>query len=259
MVKNWRARLGPVPAANANGHRASVALVRADEDPLSEAYREAVRALRNSILLADFDRRVHSLLITSASPGEGKSTIAAHLALTHAAQRQRTLLIDGDLRRPSLHRRFQMPASIGLSSVLMSDIPWRDAVLRAPGMAHLDILPAGPPSYCAAGLMGQGLAQLLREAAAEYDLIVLDAPPLLGFAEPLEMATAVDGVVVVTRAGKTSRQAAASVLAMLARLRANTLGVVLNEVRQDTSESYYYYADFAKYYRAGGKRAAKNA
>lgn len=259
MVKNWRARLDPVPAANANGHRASVALMRADEDPLSEAYREAVRALRNSILLTDFDRRVHSLLITSASPGEGKSTVAAHLALTHAAQRQRTLLIDGDLRRPSLHRRFQMPASIGLSSVLMSDIPWRDAVLRAPGMAHLDILPAGPPSYCAAGLMGQGLAQLLREAAAEYDLIVLDAPPLLGFAEPLEMATAVDGVVVVTRAGKTSRQAAASVLAMLARLRANTLGVVLNEVRQDTSESYYYYADFAKYYRAGGKRAAKNA
>ncbi len=259
MVKNGRARLDPVPAANANGHRAGVALVRADEDALSEAYREAVRALRNSILLADFDRRVHSLLITSASPGEGKSTIAAHLALTHAAQRQRTLLIDGDVRRPSLHRRFQMPASIGLSSVLMSDISWRDAVLRAPGMAHLDILPAGPPSYCAAGLMGQGLAQLLREAAAEYDLIVLDAPPLLGFAEPLEMATAVDGVVVVTRAGKTSRQAAASVLAMLARLRANTLGVVLNEVRQDTSESYYYYADFAKYYRAGGKRAAKNA
>ena len=260
MVKNWRARLGPARAsANGKGRAASLALVRFEDDPLAEAYREAVRALRNSILLADFDRRVHSLLITSASPGEGKSTVAAHLALTHAAQRQRTLLIDGDLRRPSVHRRFQMPGSIGLSSVLMADMHWRDAVLRPPGMTHLDILPAGPPSHRAADLMGQGLAQLLDEAAREYDLIVLDAPPLLGFAEPLEMATAVDGVVVVTRAGRTPRKAAASVLAMLARLRANTLGLVLNEVRRDTSESYYYYAQYAKYYRAGDKRVKKNA
>jgi len=83
---------------------------------------------------------------------------------------------------------------------------------------------------------------------------VLDAPPLLGFAEPLEMATAVDGVVVVTRAGQTTRKAVASVLAILTRLRANTLGIVLNEVRQDMSESYYYYANYAKYYREGDKR-----
>jgi len=93
------------------------------------------------------------------------------------------------------------------------------------------------------------LTQLLDEASGEYDLIILDAPPLLGFAEPLQMATAVDGVVVVTRAGQTPRKAAASVLGILARLRANTLGVVLNEVRQDTSESYYYYAHYAKYYK----------
>ena len=133
--------------------------------------------------------------------------------------------------------------------MLVSGLPWRDAVLTPVGMTHFDILPAGPPSHVAADLLGHGLTQLLDEAAAEYDLIVLDAPPLLGFAEPLEMATAVDGVVVVTRAGQTPRKAAASVLAILARLRANTLGVVLNEVRQDTSESYYYYAHYAKYYK----------
>jgi polysaccharide biosynthesis transport protein len=249
MVKHWRTRIGSVVAANGTGP--GVALARADEDPVSTAYREAVRALRNSILLADFDRRVHSVLITSASPGEGKSTIAAHLALTHAAQRQKTLLIDGDMRRPSVHRRFQLPGSIGLSNVLVSGLPWRDAVLTPVGTTHFDILPAGPPSHIAADLMGQGLTQLLDEASREYDLIILDAPPLLGFAEPLEMATAVDGVVVVTRAGQTPRKAAASVLGILARLRANTLGVVLNEVRQDTSESYYYYAHYAKYYKQG--------
>jgi polysaccharide biosynthesis transport protein len=100
--------------------------------------------------------------------------------------------------------------------------------------------------------------QLIEEAATEYDLVVLDAPPLLGFAEPLEMATAVDGVVVVTRAGQTTRKAVASVLATLARLRANTLGIVLNEVRKDMSESYYYYSSYAKYYRADRKRAPQS-
>jgi capsular exopolysaccharide synthesis family protein len=250
LVKNWRTHVTSMAmAAGASGGGTTTALVRADDDPVSTAYREAMRALRNSILLVDFDRRVHSILITSASPGEGKSTIAAHLALTHAAQRQRTLLIDGDMRRPSVHRRFQLPGSIGLSNVLVSGLPWRDAVLTPVGMTYFDILPAGPPSHMAADLLGHGLTQLLDEAAGEYDLIVLDAPPLLGFAEPLEMATAVDGVVVVTRAGQTPRKAAASVLAILARLRANTLGVVLNEVRQDTSESYYYYAHYAKYYK----------
>jgi capsular exopolysaccharide synthesis family protein len=253
-VKRGRVCLDPSPNGGiAEGKGA--ALVRAEEDPVSTAYREAVRALRNSIMLADFDRRVHSLLITSASPGEGKSTIAAHLALTHSAQRLKTLLVDGDLRRPSVHKRFKMPGTVGLSTVLVAGIPWRDAVLTPAGMSHLHILPAGPPSHCAADLMGNGLAKFLDDAAAEYDLVVLDAPPILGFAEPLEMAAAVDGVVVVTRAGQTTRKAVGSVLGMLARLRANTLGIVLNEVRQDTSESYYYYTNYAKYYRQAGKRA----
>ena len=211
------------------------------------AYREAVRALRNSIMLADFDRRVHSLLITSASPGEGKSTIAAQLAIAHSSQQLKTLLIDGDLRRPSVHKRFSVPGLVGLSSVLISGMPWRDAVLIPAGMTHLHILPAGPPSQRATDLIGGRLSQFLEEAAAEYDLIVLDAPPLLGFAEPLDMASAVDGVVVVTRAGQTPRKAVAIVLAMLARMRANTLGIVLNEVHQDTGDGYHYYTSYAKY------------
>ena len=97
--------------------------------------------------------------------------------------------------------------------------------------------------------MGRGLAELLEEASSEYDLVVLDAPPLLGFAEPLQMATAVDGVVVVARAGRTSRKAVASVLATLNRLRAKVVGVVLNEVHQELSESYYYYGHYRSYYR----------
>jgi capsular exopolysaccharide synthesis family protein len=221
----------------------------ANGDHAIAGYDEAIRTLRNSILLADFDRRLRSLLVTSASPGEGKSTIAAHLAVSHAQQGHRTLLIDGDLRRPSVHRRFEIPSALGLSNVLVSELPWQDAVVKLPNLASLDVLPAGPTSRRAADLVGRGLQQLLEEASAEYDLVILDAPPLLGFAEPLQMATVVDGVLVVTRAGETSRKAVASVVATLRRLRAAVVGVVLNEVNKEMSDSYYY-GHYSKYYTA---------
>jgi len=94
---------------------------------------------------------------------------------------------------------------------------------------------------------------LLEDAGSQYDLVILDAPPLLGFAEPLQMATAVDGVVVVTRAGETNRKAVGAVIATLQRLRANVMGLVLNQVHQEMSDSYYYYSHYGKYYRANGK------
>jgi len=196
---------------------------------------------------------MRSLLVTSASPSEGKSTTAAHLALTHAEQGRRTLLIDGDLRRPSVHRRFNIPANRGLSNVLTAECAWRELLVSPELVPDLHILPAGPPSRRASDLIGRGLEEVLTEATQEYDLVVLDAPPLLGFAEPLQMATIVDGVVVVTRAGQTSRKAVGSVLTTLRRLRANVLGVVLNEVHKEMSDSYYYYGHYSKYYAANGK------
>jgi Mrp family chromosome partitioning ATPase len=91
--------------------------------------------------------------------------------------------------------------------------------------------------------------EMLEEASADYDLVIVDAPPLLGFAEPLQMATAVDGVVVVARAGRTTRKAVATVLATLNRVRAKTVGLVLNEVHRELSESYHYYDNYRSYYR----------
>jgi capsular exopolysaccharide synthesis family protein len=249
VVKNWKGRLGPVPAI---GDSHALVPAGANGDHAIAGYDEAIRTLRNSILLADFDRRLRSILVTSASPGEGKSTIAAHLAVSHAQQGHRTLLIDGDLRRPSVHRRFDIPSALGLSNVLVSELPWQDAVVKLPNLPGLDVLPAGPTSRRAADLIGRGLQQMLEEASAEYDLVILDAPPLLGFAEPLQMATVVDGVLVVTRAGETSRKAVASVVATLRRLRAAVVGVVLNEVNKEMSDSYYY-GHYSKYYKTGAK------
>jgi len=262
-VKDWRRRLSPIQSmAAVNGHvngngngKASTALVHAAEhEQILSTYEEAIRTLRNSILLTDFDRRLRSVLLTSASPSEGKSTVAAHLAATHASQHKRTLLIDGDLRRPSVHRLYQVPNSVGLANVLLDQISWRDAVIRMDDPKGLDVLPAGPSTRRASDLMGMGLAELIEEATREYDLVVLDAPPLLGFAEPLQMATAVDGVIVVARAGETSRKALSSVITTLARLRANLVGVVLNEVHKEVSAGYYYYyGHYSKYYGRNAK------
>jgi len=215
-------------------------------------YEEAIRTLRNSILLTDFDRSIRSILVTSATPSEGKSTAAAHLAVAHALQNQKTLLIDADLRRPSVHRCFNIPGAAGLSDVLVSGRPWKELLCQPGDVPNLSILPAGPPSRRASDLIGRGIAELLDEAAREFDWVIVDAPPLLGFAEPLQLATVVDGVLVVARAGQTDRKAVASVVGTLRRLRANLIGIVMNEVHHGLGNGYYYsysYSRYGKYYR----------
>ena len=249
MIKNWRGLLKPV-TANDNG--AQDPALNGSRDRSLTGFDEAVRTLRNSILLTDFDRRLRSILMTSASPSEGKTTVAVHLALAHAEQGLKTLLIDGELRRPSVHKVFELPNTVGLSKVLVYDFPWQDALLKPREHLNLSVMPAGSATRRAADLVGRGLSQLLDEVSQEFDLVILDAPPLLGFPEPLQMAAAVDGVIVVTRAGQTNRSAVASVLSTLTRLRANVVGLVLNEVHKELSHSYYYYGYYGKYYRASG-------
>jgi polysaccharide biosynthesis transport protein len=214
-------------------------------------YEEAIRMVRNSILLADFDRHLRSILFTSATPGEGKTTTALHFALSHAAQGKKTLLIDADLRRPTLHRKLGLTRTTVLSNVLTGDCSWRDALEEIAQSPNLDFLPSGPPSRRAADLVGPGVADVLEEASREYDLIIIDAPPLLGFAEQMQLAITADGVVVVALAGETDRKAIAAVVQTLRQLRANVLGLVLNRASKDNTGGYYYYQysyGYNKYY-----------
>lgn len=249
VIKNWKRRLSAVIS---NGHAQNAGQLAgvAAEDRAIAGFTESVRTLRNSILLADFDRRLRSLLVTSPSPSEGKSTTAVHLAIAHAEQGKKTLLIDCDLRRPSVHRKFGFTAPSGLSSVLLGEAKWPQVLMKPETVPHLEILPAGPASRRASDLVGSGISELLEEISGHYDLVIIDAPPLLGFAEALQMATCVDGVLVVARAGETNRKAVGSVITTLTRLRVNVLGLVLNEVKRDSSDSYYYYGNYGKYYRA---------
>jgi succinoglycan biosynthesis transport protein ExoP len=245
VVKSWHNKFSPLAT---NGNAAGALMKSGHENSQSAAFEEAVRTLRDSILLSDLGRRPHSLLITSATPREGKTTTSVHLAIAHSLQNRKTLLIDADLRRPGIHGRLALPNVKGMSTVVSGEIEWRDGIQRLEAYPDLDILTAGPASRRAADRLGAVLDRVLGEAEKEYDLVMVDAPPLLGFAEPLQMAAVVDGVVVITMAGQTNRKAVASVLSSLKRIKTNVLGVVLNEVREDMSDRYYYYGYYGKYY-----------
>ncbi len=203
---------------------------------------EAIRTIRNTILLSDFEHRLNSILITSATPSEGKTTTAIQLAIANAARGKKTLLVDADLRRPGVHAKFGLSPRVGLSSVLNGELAWQEALLPVEGAPYLTLLPSGPGSHRAADLIGHQLAELLDEFEKNFDLVILDSPPCLAFAECLQMATAADGVLIITKAGETRRGAVISVLTILKRIRANVIGVILNQVKSDTSaEGYDYY------------------
>jgi capsular exopolysaccharide synthesis family protein len=210
-------------------------------------FEESVRTIRNTILLSDFEGRLRSIMLTSAGPGEGKSTISAHLAIANADRGKKTLLIDGDLRRPSIHAKFGLTPREGLTNVLTGELPWQDVVVPAEGRPNLSILPAGPGSHRAADLIGPRLATLLDEFAKEFDLAILDSPPLLGFAECLQMATVADGVLIISQAGETKRNAVAEMISVLNRVRANIVGVVLNQVSQNSSKDGYSNYGYYRY------------
>jgi capsular exopolysaccharide synthesis family protein len=214
------------------------------------AYDEAVRSVRESILLSDIDHPIRTVLITSALPREGKSTFATNLAVVNAQQNTKTLLIDADMRRPSAYIRLALENNAGLTEIIRDDRDWKDLLQTVPGVPSLQFLAAGQASQRAYDLLGATLERILESARRDFSLVIIDAPPLLGFAEPLKAASLADGVVVVT-SSETQRNALQSVLTALRRVKARVLGVVMNNVDQKHSNRYYYggyYGYYGKYY-----------
>jgi capsular exopolysaccharide synthesis family protein len=260
LVKDWRKKklLAAVPKppssgqAEANG--LSLVPVAAEDGAtlaaapkLPEGFYEAIHTLRSSILLRAMERPLRSIMVTSAAPGEGKTTTAVHLAIAHAEYKHRTLLIDADLRRPAVAQKLGLSDDAGLSTVLNDGMLWREKLVQLDGLPSLDILPAGPASRSSVHLLGRGLPEILEEAARHYELIIVDAPPLHGFAEPLQMAAQVDGVVLVTLPGHTNRKAVGAVVSSLRKVQANVLGIVLNAVSKNTGSDYGYFGSYGYY------------
>src|SRR4051812_16966823 len=207
-------------------------------------YEGAIRTVRNMIALTDIDADKRSILFTSALESEGKSTTLAQLARAYAAQGQRILVIDGDLRRPSMHKRLNLgyEPTLGLGGALQGMYAWRDAIVPVPSTQNLSVLPAGEgPAKKTAGLVKRGIDKPIPPPTPEYNLVLVDAPPLFGCAETLQMSVAVDSVVLVARASHTSGKLVMSAIANLQRFRGNLLGVILNRVDARNQQDAYGY------------------
>jgi succinoglycan biosynthesis transport protein ExoP len=226
-------------------HRRANARINWAQTP--EFYEECIHTLLSSLLLDRSARKLKSIVITSAEPGEGKSTCAAHMAAASASRGKRTLLIDADLRFPSQHRLFNIASKESLTSAIAEGRSlWQ---IRQP-VGHtdkLDVIVAGSASEHMCAQVAVTVSELLAEAALEYDLIIVDAPPMLFLSEPIQMACIADGVLVIGRAGRTDQRAVAAVFAALRRVQANILGLVINRADQHLSSSYRHRNSARKY------------
>jgi len=206
---------------------------------------EGVRHLRGYLMLSARAGKPRSVLVTSAFPGEGKSTLALALAMANAEQGKRTLLIDTDLRKPAIERLVRLPPGSGLEAVLGQSIQWSTATREVPSHANLFVLGSGLPSLRALGLIGPQTRGIIAEATKKFDLVVLDSPPLLGCAETLELAGAAEVTVLAVRSGRTPMKAIGAVVEALRRVEAPIAGIVLNEsaitadALSKAYESYY--------------------
>ncbi|MGA3223568.1 MAG: P-loop NTPase [Acidobacteriaceae bacterium] len=205
---------------------------------------EGVRHLRGYLMLSPQARVSRSVLITSALPGEGKSTLALSLAMVNAEQGKRTLLIDADLRQPAIERLLRMEPDAGLAEVLAHTSHWSTATRPVPGRPNLSVLGSGIPLPLALALIGPQMRGILMQAVKEFDLVVLDSPPLLGCAETLELAAAADVAVLAVRSGQTPMKALGGAVETLRRVHVPIAGIVLNESAIMTDVTYKAYARY---------------
>src|SRR6266581_4140301 len=201
---------------------------------------EAFRSLRASVLLSTADHPPGSLLVTSTQPGEGKTTIATNLAISLAQLGRRVLLVDADLRFPSLQRLFCIREGLGLVSYLTGQQDWRAAVCPS-GSPGLDLLPCGPvPPNPAELLSSKSMGAFIGSAKSEYGFVILDSSPLLTLADSRILASLVDGVLLVVKNGTTPREQILHAQSGIRSVGGNLIGVVLNSVDIRTNGYYNY-------------------
>ena len=205
---------------------------------------EGVRHLRGFLMLSFQTNMPRSVLITSALPGEGKSTLALALAIVSAEQGKHTLLIDADLRQPAIERLAHLDPDAGLAEVLAHRSHWRAATRPVVSHPHLFVLGSGLPLPRSLALIGPQIRGILAQATKEYDLVILDSPPLLGCAETLEIAAASEVTVLAVRSGHTTMKTVGTTIETLRRVNVPIAGIVLNESAIATDPTYKAYARY---------------
>lgn len=211
--------------------------------PVAEAY----RAIRTNLQFSGAGKTLKTIVFTSAIPGEGKSTTVANLAIAMGQDDKKILLIDSDMRRPVIHRRFSL-LNRGLSNCFAEDLPLKE-VIQADVFPNLDIVTSGPIPPNPAELLGsKKMEALLQEAAETYDYVFLDMPPVLAVTDAALMSSRVDGTVIILGSGDISPDEGKQAKELLEKVHANILGVILNKVPQHHKSGYYYYYYYYYYY-----------
>lgn len=212
----------------------------AHHDPKSPAS-ESYRILRTNLQFLGLDKPIKSMVLTSAGPGEGKSLTCANLAVVTAQTGAKTILVDADLRRPTLYKLFGIRAPFGLTHVLTGRRLLTDC-LEPTGVDNLKILGPGPLPPNPSELLGSNrMKALIEELSAEADFIIFDTPPVLAVTDPAVLSTLVDGVVLVARSGRVAHQMAQKAKMNLLNVKARILGVVLSAIPMNGPDTYYYY------------------
>lgn len=197
--------------------------------------------MRTNIQFSAIDEDLKIIMVTSAGQGEGKSTTTINLAVAYAQAEKKVLIIDADLRKPTLHHSFQVANRQGLTNVLTGQSELGSVIVSSE-LNNLDLIPSGPiPPNPSEILASRRMTTLLEQLSDEYDMILIDSPPTLAVTDSQVIATRCDGVILVIDQGKVKREVALKAKANLEHVKARILGVVLNNVNRDNGDVYYYY------------------
>ena len=240
-----RARPAPLP---------TLSPLVAHVDPKSPAA-EAYRTLRTSIQFAGLDHKCRTVVVASTSPGEGKSTTVANFGVVMAQAGSRVCIVDSDLRRPTLHRIFGLGNARGLSTALLDGLPF-SAVAQPTAVPNLSVLTSGPLPPNPAELVGaHRMQEFLEAATTDFDMILLDSPPIVSVSDALALAAVVDGVILVVRAGKIPQEVVRRAAGQIEAVKGRILGVLMNYVDLKRDGYYYdYYRYYHSYYHPGADK-----
>ncbi|MGD8399083.1 MAG: CpsD/CapB family tyrosine-protein kinase [Anaerolineae bacterium] len=205
------------------------------------AISEAYRTLRTNLDFASLDEALRTIAVTSADVGEGKSTTLANLAVVSAQAGRKVILVDADLRRPTLHQLFDLPNEAGLTTMVMDDTALTEPPLQETGIKGLSLLSSGPlPPNPAELIASRRMTEVIVALAEWADQVFFDTPPVVAVTDAAVLATKVDGVLLVVGAGKTRRDYARTAVERLEQISARLLGAVLTNVEGSAGFSGYY-------------------
>jgi len=210
---------------------------------------EAFRSLRTNITFAAVDLPLRRILVTSSTPQEGKTTVSSNIAVVLAQGEKKSVLIDADMRRPTVHQKFGLMNRLGLSSLFVRSLDNIPAAVQSASVSGLAIITSGSlPPNPAELLTSRRMTDILDRLNQDYDLIVIDTPPVLTVTDAVALAPGLDGVILVARPGMTKLTALRQTLEQLQTVGARVLGVVLNQVDPGNRKyGYYYHRYYSKY------------